>query len=66
MDFYGEFGIIVSNAKSKLMEYRKTLKSNSAIYRLCMQHIFVFVPTEKPSIEETKQQEPVSTFDVVP
>lgn len=66
MDFYGEFGFAVSNAKNKLVDFRKYLRSNSAVYRLLMTHIFAFPPAEVPSLEETKQQrEPVSTFEAV-
>lgn len=64
VEHYGEFGYMVLNAKTKVVEFRKQLRANSAIYRQCMTHMFAFAPAEKPSLEESKQHQPVSTFDI--
>ena len=63
MDFYGEFGLNVSNTKLKIVDFRKLIRGNSAIYKQLMTHVFQFIQPEKPSLEEAKQSEPVSTFE---
>jgi hypothetical protein len=63
VEFHGEFGFMVLNVKTKLIEFRRNLRSNSAIFSQCMTHLYTFAPVEKPSLEESKHPEPVSTFD---
>ena len=40
MDFYGEFGLNVSNTKLKIVDFRKLIRGNSAIYKQIMTHVF--------------------------
>jgi len=54
MDFYGEFGLNVSNTKLKIVDFRKLIRGNSAIYKQLMTHVFQFIQPEKPSLEEAK------------
>jgi hypothetical protein len=65
LDYYGEFGWHTTTVRTKLLEFRRTLRATTAPYRLFMTHYYTFTPVEKPSLEEAKQREPVSTFEQI-
>jgi hypothetical protein len=65
IDYYGEFGWHITTVRTKLLEFRRTLRATTAPYRLFMNHYYAFTPVEKPSLEEAKHREPVSTFEQV-
>jgi hypothetical protein len=65
LEYYGEFGWHTITVRNKILDFRRILRSTTAPYRLFMTHYYAFPQVEKPSLEEAKQREPVSTFEQI-